>query len=68
MAQVVQREEPKITISQGRYDELIRTELKYNMLSNALEDETGYTDIDKIKKCFGIETRVSLNARKEIEK
>ena len=56
-----------IEIPRGRYDELIRTETKYNLLRNALEDETGYTDIDKIKKCFGIETKKIFNARKEIE-
>lgn len=43
-----------IKIPHKRYDELIRAETKYNLLRNALEDEKGYTDIDKIKRCFGI--------------
>lgn len=47
----------EISISLGRYDELIRTEMKYNLLRNALEDEQGYTDIDKLKKYFGIERK-----------
>lgn len=44
-----------IEIPLKRYDELIRTETKYNLLRNALEDEVGYyADIEKVKKCFGI--------------
>ena len=65
MAQI--NEEKTIEISQGRYDELIRTETKYTLLRNALEDETGYTDIDRIKRCFGIPTKTIFIERKEIE-
>lgn len=43
-----------IEIPQGRYDELIRIETKYNLLRNALEDESDYADISKLKKHFGI--------------
>lgn len=50
-----------IEIPQGRYDDLVRTEVKYNLLKNALEDLNGYTDIDDLKKYFGI----SAKERKE---
>ena len=65
MAQI--NEVQTIEIPQGRYDDLIRTETKYNLLRNALEDEIGYTDIDRIKRCFGIQTKAIFNERKEIE-
>lgn len=44
-----------IEIPQARYDDLIRTEVKYNLLRNALEEHEGYTNIDELKKCFGIQ-------------
>lgn len=43
-----------IEISQGRYDDLIRTETKYNLLKNALEDYEGYISVTELKKHFGI--------------
>lgn len=46
--------DPIIEIELKRYDELIRTEMKYNLLRNALEDHEGYSNIDELKKHFGI--------------
>lgn len=43
-----------IEIPRGRYDDLIRTETKYNLLRNALEDEPNYADLSVIKRHFGI--------------
>lgn len=43
-----------IEIPQMRYDDLIRTEAKFNLLRNALEEHEGYVNINEIKKCFAI--------------
>lgn len=43
-----------IEIPQLRYDDLIRTEVKFNLLRNALEEHEGYVNINEIKKCFAI--------------
>lgn len=59
-----QYNEATITIPQGRYDDLIRTEAKYNLLRNALEDREGYINIDDLKKCFGIPNKI-YEMRKE---
>ena len=55
---MTQYNEATITIPQGRYDDLIRSEVKYNLLRNALEDSEGYINIDDLKKYFGIPTKI----------
>lgn len=54
MADNVQFIENIIALDRARYEDLIRTETKYNLLRNALEDYTGYANIEELKKCFGI--------------
>lgn len=61
---MTQYNEATITIPQERYDNLIRSELKYNLLRNALEDSEGYINIDDLKKYFGIPTKIQT-MRKE---
>lgn len=43
-----------VEISLERYDELIRSEYSLHLLQNALEDMNGYSNIDDLKKHFGI--------------
>ena len=43
-----------IEISLIRYDNLIKTEAKYEMIKDALEQEYGFVDIDALKKHLGI--------------
>lgn len=57
---MTQYNEATITIPQERYDNLIRSELKYNLLRNALEDSEGYINIDDLKKYFGIPTKIQV--------
>ena len=57
---MTQYNEVTITIPQERYDNLIRSELKYNLLRNALEDSEGYINIDDLKKYFGIPTKIQV--------
>ena len=54
-----------IEIPQGRYDDLIRAEVKYNLLRNALEEYEGYSNIDELKKCFGIPTKTRKETTNE---
>lgn len=61
---MTQYNEATITIPQGRYDDLIRSEVKYNLLRNALEDSEGYINVDDLKKHFGIPTNI-YEMRKE---
>lgn len=49
-----------IMVEQSRYDALIRSEMKLNMLMNALEDQGDYVSLEELKKHFGIPRKETL--------
>ena len=48
------RVEPSVYLYLPRIEELVAKEERLKLLENALASESGYVDIDKIKKIFDI--------------
>lgn len=47
---------PLVEIERSRYDELVSTETKYELLVARLVKLKGYTNVDDLKDAFGIPT------------
>ena len=53
---VIAVETPVIEITTKRYEQLIAEEKELQLLKNALNSKSGYTDISEIKMIFNIES------------